>query len=123
MIVLARYSVPSEARGPILRLQAEGIPSFLDGEHMGANLVFQGTSGGVRLLVAEEFAAEARVLLSQSWAPVETPEDQAEDDWEGLDAPSQSERRRAVMKKMIIFHLSWPLLAGFIVWFLARFLG
>ena len=52
----------------------EGV---LDGERMGSAAMYAVATGGVKLQVPDSLAADARVLLSQSWAP---PVDADEDD-------------------------------------------
>jgi hypothetical protein len=112
MVTVATFGMTAEARGPQLRLEAEGIPVFLDGERMGEHAIYQVATGGVKLQVPSEFAADARVLLAQSWAPVEK-EDDPDDPWEGL-SPEPAERRKSVMKSMIVLVLFGPLVVSLI---------
>jgi hypothetical protein len=51
-----------------IRLEAEGIPTFLEGERMGSAGMYRQATGGVKLQVPADQAADARVILSQSWA-------------------------------------------------------
>ncbi len=53
---------------PRSRLDAEGIRTFLEGERMGGSGMFGSATVGVKLQVPTEHAAEARIILSQSWA-------------------------------------------------------
>jgi len=53
---------------PRTRLEAEGIPTFLEGEHMSSLVAYDVATRGVKLQVPVERAAEARIILSQSWA-------------------------------------------------------
>jgi hypothetical protein len=109
LVTIASYSVPSQAHGPRLRLEAEGIPVFLQGERMGDNAIYSVATGGVKLQVPEPFVGDARVLLSQTWTSPEKPEELDPDDpWEGL-GPEPAERRRSVMKLAILIFLLWPL--------------
>jgi hypothetical protein len=55
------YDHALEAGAPRLRLEAEGIPTFLDGERMGNH--HAAASGGVRLQVPRRWFIEARELL------------------------------------------------------------
>jgi hypothetical protein len=112
LVTIATYGVTSEALGPRLRLQAEGISVFLDGERMGTIAIHQVATGGVKLQVPEDQAAEARILLSQKWSAVE---DDLDDPWEGLEPPHPAERRRSVMKGMILFYLFWPALVAVVI--------
>jgi hypothetical protein len=112
MVTVATFGMTAEARGPQLRLEAEGIPVFLDGERMGEHVIYQVATGGVKLQVPAEFVAEARVLLAQSWAPVEKDHD-PDDPWEGL-APEPADRRKSVMKSMILVILFGPIVVSII---------
>jgi hypothetical protein len=53
---------------PRSRLEAEGIRTFLEGERMGSPLMYRIATGGVKLQVPAHQTAEARIILSQSWA-------------------------------------------------------
>ncbi len=65
---------------PRTRLEAEGIPTFLEGERMGSPAMYRVATGGVKLQVPADQAADARILLSQSWS---LPGDE-KDDFEDL---------------------------------------
>jgi len=108
MVTIATYGRPHESQGPQLRLEAEGIPVFVEGERMGANGIYLVAMGGVKLQVPEEYAAEARVILSQSWASIKDEGENSDDPWEGLEPPHPADRRRSLMKKVIILFLFWP---------------
>jgi hypothetical protein len=118
LVTIASYGVTSGALGPKLRLEAEGIPTFLSGARMGENAIYQVATGGVKLQVPEEFAADARVLLAQTWAA--PPEDNDPDDpWEGL-VPDPAEKRRSVMKVAILVFLFGPAIAAALASLLSR---
>jgi hypothetical protein len=51
-----------------IRLEAEGIPTFVDGERMGSRSMYQVATGGIRLKVPGHLAGEARIILSQTWS-------------------------------------------------------
>jgi hypothetical protein len=53
---------------PRSRLEAEGIPTFLDGERMGSPGMYYGATRGVKLQVPANRLADARIILSQCWA-------------------------------------------------------
>jgi hypothetical protein len=53
---------------PRSRLEAEGIPTFLDGERMGGPGMYGAATVGVKLQVPADRAADARIVLSQHWA-------------------------------------------------------
>jgi hypothetical protein len=116
LVTIATYGIPGDAHGPRLRLEAEGIPAFLQGQRMGA--IYQVATGGVKLQVPEEFADDARVLLSQTWSPPKDGGDDPDDPWEGL-GPDPSEHRRSVMKGLILVLLFGPLACSLIGWLLS----
>ncbi len=106
-VTVATFADNLQAEAPRIRLEAEGIRTFLMGERMGSHSMYQVATGGVKLQVPEPLAADARILLAQSWtAPVD---DDLDDAWDDL-APEPGARRRAVMKSVIIFLLLAPLL-------------
>ncbi|MBX6312348.1 MAG: hypothetical protein IRY99_05425 [Isosphaeraceae bacterium] len=96
-MTVAVYAHPNQAQGPRIRLEAEGIPTFLDGERMGANSLYHAALGGVKLRVPRALAHEARILLAQSWAPAIEPDDDLDDAWEEL-APEPGALRRDLMR-------------------------
>jgi hypothetical protein len=53
---------------PRTRLEAEGIRTFVAGERMGAAAMYRVATGGVKLQVPADQAAEARIILSQNWS-------------------------------------------------------
>ena len=115
---VATYVHPNEANAPRIRLEAEGIPTFLDGERIAGVTLFQVATGGARLQVPESLASAARVLLDQTWAaPVAADVEDEDDPWAGL-APEPGDRRRAVMKGAILLILFGPGLLA-----LARLVG
>jgi hypothetical protein len=65
---------------PRSRLEAEGIHTFLAGERMGAPAMYRVATGGVKLQVPADQAANARIILSQNWS---LPGDE-KDDFEDL---------------------------------------
>jgi hypothetical protein len=65
---------------PQSRLEAEGIATFLEGARMGSPGMYTVATGGVKLQVPSDQAAEARIILSQSWS---LPSDE-EGDFEDL---------------------------------------
>ena len=112
-MTVATYGHPNEANPPRIRLEAEGIATFLDGERVAGSTLYQVATGGARLQVPESMASAARVLLAQTWAArIEPPEgdtdpDDDDDPWAGL-APAPGARRRAIMKAAIIIMLFGP---------------
>jgi hypothetical protein len=91
-----------------LRLEAEGIPTFVDGARMSG--LYSVATGGVKLQVPEPLAADARVLLSQSWAPV-VPQDDLDDAWDEL-APEPGTEHQGVVTgvvALVLFVLTVPM--------------
>jgi hypothetical protein len=107
LVTVATFSHPNQANAPRIRLEAEGIPTFLDGERVAGNTLYQVATGGVRLQVPSSLASAARILISQTWAPPPEAEDDTEDAWEDL-APEPGLRRRAIMKLAICVFLFGP---------------
>lgn len=105
---LARFDSLTEAEGPRLRLESEGIPTFLDGVRMAAGVMNPPAIGGIKLQVPAALADDARVLLDQSW---DVPADDLDDAWEEL-GPEPGARRRAIMKWAIVVILALPLLVS-----------
>jgi hypothetical protein len=56
------------AEAPRIRLEAEGIPTFVEGERMGARSMYHVATGGVKLKVPDNLASDARIILSQTWS-------------------------------------------------------
>ena len=125
-VTVATYSHPNQANGPRIRLEAEGVPTFLDGARVAGSTLYQVATGGVRLQVPGSLVGSARVLLAQTWTapvdPLDDPElDPDDDPWAGL-APVPGARRRAAMKAAIVIFLFGPGLIT-LVSALARWLG
>jgi hypothetical protein len=74
------FSDSLTAAVPRTRLEAEGIPTFLEGERMGSPAMYRVATGGVKLQVPADHVAEARIVLAQSWS---LPGDE-KDDFEDL---------------------------------------
>jgi len=62
-----RYFHPTEAHIAAGKLESEGIPVFLLGiNHASANWLLSNALGGIRLQVPEDYAEEAKQLLSET---------------------------------------------------------
>jgi hypothetical protein len=109
LVTVATFSHPNEANAPRIRLEAEGIPTFLDGERIAGSTLYQVATGGVRLQVPSSLASAARILISQTWSPPIEADEDLDDAWEDL-APEPGKRRREVMKLAILFFLFGPIL-------------
>ena len=112
-VTVATYGHPNEANAARIRLEAEGVMTFLDGERIAGSTLYQVATGGARLQVPESLAATARILLAQTWSarldphPADPPDDLDDDPWAGL-APDPGARRRAFMKVAILVFLFGP---------------
>ena len=107
LVTVATYSHPNQANAPRIRLEAEGIPTFLDGERIAGNTLYQIATNGVRLQVPATLASAARILIDQTWAPPPEADDDLDDAWDDL-APEPGARRRAIMKGAILLILFGP---------------
>jgi hypothetical protein len=76
-VTVAHFGDALQAEPPRIRLEAEGIPTFIEGERMGSRAMYHVATGGVKLRVPASLAGEARILLAQSWS---LPHDDDEDD-------------------------------------------
>jgi len=56
------------ARAPRIRLEAEGIRTFLEGERMGEPGMHHAAIGGVKLKVPADQVGDASRVLSQDWS-------------------------------------------------------
>ena len=106
-VTLETYPDETAAEARRLRLEAEGIPTFLSGARMGSRSMYLVATGGVKLQVPAPLANDARVLLSQTWTPPQ--EEELEDAWDEL-APDPGAFRRRVMKRVILFLFLGPFL-------------
>jgi hypothetical protein len=80
-----------------IRLEAEGIPTFIEGERMGSPAMYRVATNGVKLQVPKLLAHQARIILSQKWSlpdelggsddELEGLSDHADDDWDDGDGP------------------------------------
>ncbi|HEV3166330.1 MAG TPA: hypothetical protein VGZ22_20055 [Isosphaeraceae bacterium] len=105
LVTIGTFTTSNEAEALRIRLEAEGISTFLQGERMGSNSMYNVATGGVALQVPQALAADARILLSQTWKPV--TDDDLDDAWHEL-APEPGVRRRLIMKALILVFLFGP---------------
>jgi hypothetical protein len=87
-VTVGQFSDSQAAEPPRIRLEAEGIPTFVDGERMGSRSMYHVATGGVKLKVPETLAVDARIILSQTWsataAELDIEEDHEEDEEQAL---------------------------------------
>lgn len=107
-VEVARFSDSLACQPPRIRLEAEGIPTMIDGERMGGTSMYHIAIGGVGLRVPEEFAGEARVILSQTWSA--TAAALGVDEWDEDDEDLDSRERGAGHDKLFVLSLG-PLAA------------
>ncbi len=74
---MKRFPDSLAAAAARIRLEAEGIPTFVEGERMGAPSMYRVATGGVKLQVPADLSAEARILLDQEWS---WPDDELDHD-------------------------------------------
>jgi hypothetical protein len=67
-VEVGRFSDALACQPPRIRLEAEGIPTMIDGERMGDRSMYHVATGGVVLRVPENLAGDARIILSQTWS-------------------------------------------------------
>jgi Putative prokaryotic signal transducing protein len=123
-VTLTRFPDSMTVAPARIRLEAEGIPTFVDGERMGGLSMYRVATGGVKLQVPAELVNEARIILSQCWS-LESDETDIDDDvgevvesWEDpFVEPSPS--RMWIAEAILILVLVSPL----IVWLLVRYYG
>ena len=115
---VAVFTDALQVEAPRIRLEAEGIPTFVEGARMGSPSMYHVATGGVRLQVPQALAADARVVLDQSWAPP-VDDDDLDDAWEDL-APAPGDTRRSVMRGAIVLILFGPLILALVSRLLGR---
>ncbi|WZO97939.1 hypothetical protein EP7_004991 [Isosphaeraceae bacterium EP7] len=105
LVTVGVYHMPYEAETRRSRLEAEGVPTFLEGARMGAMKPYGGATGGIKLQVPLAYQDEARILLAQSWAPPRYPDDDLDDAWDDLEPdPNATHDEQA-------HWIAWPLIA------------
>jgi hypothetical protein len=114
-VTVGTFADASTAEAPRIRLEAEGIPTFLEGARMGSAAMYHVATGGVKLQVPQPLAADARVLLSQSWAPSVLPGDDLDDAWDDL-APEPGGALGSVMGAAVLALVVGPLVLVLIAW-------
>ena len=98
-VTVGRFTESLAAEAPRIRLEAEGIPTFVEGQRMGSRSMYHVATGGVRLKVPEDLAAEARIILSQTWSATAAEldlEEEHEDRRQGI--PSRAPARLAAQR-------------------------
>jgi hypothetical protein len=118
-VTLRRFADSLASEAPRIRLEAEGIPTFVEGERMGSRSMYPVATGGVKLKVPEALAAEARIILSQTWsataAELDIEDDFVDDLEESWPEPSPSpepphELRSAIKEVCVLLLIALPIL-------------
>jgi len=120
-VTVTKFPHSLDAAAARIRLEAEGIPTFVEGERMGSPSMYRVATDGVKLQVPGDLAAEARVILSQSWSLPGDEMDVDDDfgnDWEDL-APEPSPIRGWIVEAILILSLLSPA----IIWLVAKLSG
>jgi hypothetical protein len=115
-VTVARFPHSLAAAAARIRLEAEEIPTFLEGERMGSPAMYRVATGGVKLQVPAEFAADARVLLSQDWSlPRDDVDDELDEAWDEP-TPESTPLRGWIIEAVIVLALASPAL----IWLVAK---
>jgi hypothetical protein len=93
---------------PRVRLEAEGIPTFVEGSRMGSKSMYDVATGGLKLQVPQSLAGDARAILSQTWGPLPGADDDLDDAWEEL-APESGRGFLQVMLGVVLVIFILPL--------------
>jgi hypothetical protein len=107
-VTVARFGDALRAEAPRIRLEAEGIPTFVEGERMGSPSMYHVATGGVQLRVPASLVADARILLAQSWATPDEDDD-LDDAWDELE-PDPGAALRDVGRALVLLVVITPLL-------------
>jgi hypothetical protein len=122
-VTVARYGDALRAEAPRIRLEAEGIPTFLEGERMGSPSMYHVATGGVKLHVPASLAADARILLEQSWSiPHDDEDDDRDEAWDDFEPDRDPDAaRRDAFRYLVLLVLLTPLLLVVLaLWLRAR---
>ena len=124
-VTVCRFTDSLAAQAPRIRLEAEGIPTFVDGERMGSRAMYHVATGGVRLRVPDSLVPDARIILSQTWSALAAELDleaEHEDESEPLQPEDHVEAPDGAMslRQSLVFFLSVGLPALIFVYLILR---
>ena len=124
-VTVCHFTDSLAAQAPRIRLEAEGIPTFVDGERMGSRSMYHVATGGVRLMVPDSLAPDARIILSQTWSALAAELDleaEHEDEQEQPQPESHSETVSDAMslRQSLVFFLSVGLPALLLIYLIMR---
>jgi hypothetical protein len=117
-VTVGRFTDSLAAEAPRIRLEAEGIPTFVDGERMGSRSMYHVATGGVSLKVPGSLAADARIILSQTWSStaaelnIEEDDDELDEHWPQPDIP-ETTARNWLQREILLFLLFAPTIGFF----------
>jgi hypothetical protein len=117
-VTVKRFPDSLAASASRIRLDAEGIPTFLEGERMGAPAMYRVATGGVKLQVPADLLADARVILDQDWSwPGEEldHEDAPAPDEESVDSTGESTPRAFLIELIVVLALAIPLIVALVL--------
>ena len=118
-VTVGTFSDAMKVEALRIRLEAEGIPTFLEGARMGSPAMYTVATGGVKLQVPQALVPDARVLLSQSWSAVVEPGDDLDDAWDEL-APQPGASMDAVVEITLLVLVVGPVLLALFAWLTHR---
>jgi hypothetical protein len=123
-VTVSRFPHSLAVAAARIRLEAEGIPTFVEGERMGSPSMYRVATGGVKLQVPSDLVDEARIILSQNWS-LDGDETDIDDDlgdvvegWE--DTTAETGAARLWLAEVILILV---LVSPLIIWVLGRFVG
>ncbi len=114
-VTVRTFADLTAAQASRIRLDAEGIPTLLEGERMGSASMYQVATGGVKLQVPEPLLADARIILAQSWSLPVDSEDDLDDVWDDL-AVDPMAWSRDLGRIVILIAMAAPLLATILLY-------
>jgi hypothetical protein len=117
MITIARFSKPEEAHLMRTRLEAGGVPAYVQDENMvQMDWLYSNAIGGVRVQILEEDIDDARAIIQEPPVVDTTNDTQACPSCSSHDtAPSEFPRRLSFLS-ILIFNFPLPLRASKTRW-------
>lgn len=118
-VTVKRFPDSLAASAARIRLDAEGIPTFVEGERMGAPAMYRVATGGVKLQVPAELAADARVILAQDWSWPDEDLDLDEGDAievEDVSASGAEASRAFLIELIVVLTVAIPLSAALVAY-------
>ena len=108
-VTVGRFGDSLAAEAPRIRLEAEGIPTFVEGQRMGSRSMYHVAIGGVRLKVPDNLAGDARIILSQTWSAtaaelgIEEDHDEGAEDFQAELPPEVQANGRSLRSEVLFF--------------------